>query len=100
MYPQARVDVRNPAVGLREALSHANTSTSPIQNSTLPCQRPLVNLQPTITYRPWYTIRLTGDLKILPSLPQPAGWTSQCPGCYPVYAPPQRCLAAEVPMAI
>ena len=50
MYPPARVDIRNPAVGLCEALSHANPSTSPIQNPTLPCQRPLVCLQPPIAY--------------------------------------------------
>ena len=60
---------------------------------------PLVCLQPPIAYRTWYTIRLSGDLQILPSLPQPAGWTSQHPGCYLVYAP-QRCPAAKVPMAI
>jgi len=99
MYPQARVDIRNLAVGLCEALSHANPSTSPIQNSTLPCQHTLVFLQPPIAYRPRYTIRVSGDLRIFPSLPQPAGWTSQRPGCYPVYAP-QRCPEAEAPMAI
>jgi len=73
-------------------------STSPIQNSTLPFQRPSVYLQPPNAYRPWHTIRLS-DLQILPPLPQPAGWTSQCPGCYPVYAS-QRCPAAKAPMAI
>jgi len=98
MYSQDRVDIRNAAVGLCEALSHANPSTSPIQNSTLPCQRPLVCLQLPIAYRIRYTIRLSGDLQILPSLPQPAGWTWQCPGCYPVYSP-QRCPAAKAPMA-
>jgi len=99
MYPEARVYTRNPAVGLCEAISHANPSTSPVQNSTLSCQRPLVCLQPPIAYRPWYTSRLSRDLQILPPLPQPAGWTSQCPGCYPVYAP-QHCPAAKAPMAI
>jgi len=99
MYPQARMDIRNPAVGLCEALSHTNPSTSPIQNLTLPNKRPLVYLKPPIAYRHWYTIRVSGDLQIFPSLPQPAGWTSQRPGCYPVYAP-QRCQAAKAPMAI
>jgi len=99
MYPQAHVDIRNPAVGLCEALSHANPSTSPIQNSTLPCQHPLVCLQPPIAYRPWYTIHLSRDLQIFPSLLQPASWTLQRPGCYTVYAP-QHCPAVKAPMAI
>jgi len=99
MYPQAHVEIRNPAMGLCEALSHANHSTSPIQNSTLTYQRPLLCLQSPIAYRPSYTIRLSGDLQILPSLPQPAGWTSQCPDCYPVYAP-HICPAVKAPMAI
>ena len=98
-YSQTRVDIRNPAVGLCEALSHTNRSTSPIQNSTFPCQRPLVCLQPPIAYRPWCTLRLSGDLEIFPSLPQPAGWTLQRPGCYPVYAH-QLCPVAKAPMAI
>jgi len=99
MYPQACVDIRNPAVGLCESLSHANPSMSPIQNSTLPSQCPVVCLQPPVAYQPWYTICLSGDLQIFPSLPQLADWTSQHPGCYPVYAP-QRCPVAKAPMAI
>ena len=99
MYPQARLDIRNPTEGLCEALSHTNPSSSPIPNPTLPCQRPLVCLQPPNAYRPCYTFRVSGGIQIFPSLPQPPGWTSQRPGCYHVYAT-QRCQAAKAPMAI
>jgi hypothetical protein len=44
MYPQARVDMRNSAMGLCEALSHANSPTLSVQNLTHPCQRAQVCL--------------------------------------------------------
>jgi len=99
MYPQSRVDIRNSAVGMCEALSHANPSTLPVQNPTLPCRRSLVCLQPPTAYRLRHNIRRSGDPQIFPSLPPPPDRTSQPPRRCPIYAP-QHCPAAKASMVI
>ena len=93
------MDIRNSAVGMCKALSHANLSTLLVQNPTLLCRRSLVCLQSPTAYRLRYTIRRSRGPQIFPSLPPPPDLTSQPPRRCPIYTP-QHCLAAKASMAI